>query len=148
MPKLDLKSIPQSNATGYPAKLANVVQGRWYRRLSVAAGLEDFGVSHVVLKPSAWSAQRHWHEIEDEFLVMVSGIATLVDDNGETRLAVGDCVAFPKNDRNGHCVINQSAEDCVFVVVGQNTGGACHYPDVDLHLPGGNTFTRKDGSSY
>jgi uncharacterized cupin superfamily protein len=148
MPKLDLESIPQSNATGYPAKFANVVQGRWYRSLSDAAGLEDFGVSHVVLRPGAWSAQRHWHEIEDEFLVMVSGVATLVDDYGETPLAAGDCVAFPKNDRNGHCVINKSAADCVFVVVGQNKNGVCHYHDIDLHLPDGNTFTRKDDSSY
>ncbi|MDH4125687.1 MAG: cupin domain-containing protein [Gammaproteobacteria bacterium] len=148
MPKLDLESIPQRNATGYPAAFANVVQGRWYRRLSVAAGLEDFGVSHVVLKPGAWSAQRHWHEIEDEFLVMVSGTATLVDDHGETPLAAGDCVAFPKNDGNGHCVINNSALDCTFVVVGQNKNGVCHYPDIDLHLPDGNTFTRKDGRRY
>lgn len=148
MPKLDLESIPQSNSTGYPGKYANAVRGRWYRRLSPAAGLTDFGVSHVVLKPGAWSAQRHWHEIEDEFLVMVSGVATLVDDNGETPLAAGDCVAFPKNDGNGHCVINKSAEDCAFVVVGQSVNGACHYPDIDLHFPGGDAYTRKDGSSF
>ena len=148
MPKLDLESIPQTNATGYPATFANAVQGRWYRRLGPAGGLTDFGVSHVLLKPGAWSAQRHWHEDEDEFLVLLSGAATLVDDNGETALSPGDCVAFPKNDRNGHCVVNKSAEDCVFVVVGHSSNGACHYPDIDLYWPGSNTFTRKDGSSF
>ena len=61
MPKLDLDAIPQSNATGYPAEYADVVQGRWYRRLGTAGGLSEFGVSHVVLKPGAWSSQRHWH---------------------------------------------------------------------------------------
>jgi uncharacterized cupin superfamily protein len=148
MPKLDLESIPQTNTTSYPAEFASVVQDRWYRRLSPAAGLTDFGVSQVVLKPGAWSAQRHWHEIEDEFLVMISGVAALLDDNGETPLVAGDCVAFPKNDGNGHCVINKSGVDCVFVVVGQNKNGICHYPDIDLHLPDGKTFTRKSGKGF
>ena len=148
MPKLDLDSIPRSNATTYPAELASVVQDRWYRRLAPAAGIKDFGVSHVVLKPGAWSAQRHWHESEDEFLVILAGVAVLVDDAGETPLVAGDCVAFPKNDGNGHCVINKSAAECMFVVVGQNKNGACHYPDVDLHLPSGDAFTHKDGRKY
>jgi len=148
MPKIDLDSITQTNTTGYPPEFAGVVQGRWYRRLGPPTGLTDFGVSHVLLKPGAWSAQRHWHESEDEFLVLVSGYATLLDDNGETPLAPGDCVAFPKNDGNGHCVINKTDTDCVFVVVGQNNNGACHYPDIDMDLPAGGDFTRKDGSSF
>lgn len=51
MPKLDLAAIPQTNATGYPPLQSDKVQGRWYRRLAPAAGLADFGGSHVVLKP-------------------------------------------------------------------------------------------------
>ena len=148
MPKIHLDDIAQTNKTGYPPEFAGVVQGRWYRRLAPATGLTDFGVSHVVLKPGAWSAQRHWHESEDEFLVLVSGHATLLDDNGETPLAPGDCVAFPKNDGNGHCVINRTDADCVFVVVGQNKNGACHYPDIDMDLPAGGSFMRKDGSEF
>ena len=42
MPKVDLQAVPQTNATGYPPHLADVVQGRWYRRLSPALGLTDF----------------------------------------------------------------------------------------------------------
>ena len=37
------------------------------------AGLEDFGVSHVVLEPGGISSQRHWHEGEDELVVMLDG---------------------------------------------------------------------------
>ena len=37
MPKLDLDSIPQTNATGYPAEHADPVAGRWYRRLAPAS---------------------------------------------------------------------------------------------------------------
>lgn len=53
MPKLDLDAIEQTNRTGYPPVYADVVSERWYRRLAPAAGLEDFGVSHVTLRPGA-----------------------------------------------------------------------------------------------
>jgi uncharacterized cupin superfamily protein len=61
MPKIDLDDIEQVSRTGYPAPFNQEVQGRWYRRLAPASGLTDFGVSHVVLRPGAWSSQRHWH---------------------------------------------------------------------------------------
>jgi uncharacterized cupin superfamily protein len=77
MPKIDLESIEQVSRTGYPSAFDREVAGRWYRRLAPAAGLGDFGVSHVVLNPGAWSSQRHWHNGEDEFLVMIEGEAVL-----------------------------------------------------------------------
>ena len=147
MPKLDLDAIPRTNATGYPPQYAGEVAGRWYRRLSPASGLTDFGASHVVLKPGAWSAQRHWHENEDELVVMIAGEAVLHDDNGRTILRAGDVAAFPKNDGNGHCLVNDGGSDCEFVVIGQAVNGPCHYPDIDLaHAKG--RFTRKDVSSF
>ena len=89
MPKIDLDAIEQTNRTGYPPPFDREVAGRWQRRLSPATGLTDFGVSHVVLKPGAWSSQRHWHDGEDEFLVMLSGEAVLVEDGGRTPLVGG-----------------------------------------------------------
>lgn len=148
MPKLDLDTIPQTNATGYPAEFADVVQGRWYRRLAPASGITDIGFSHVTLEPGAWSAQRHWHEGEDEFVVMLAGEAMLVDDSGETLMRPGDVAAFPKGDGNGHVLQNRSAAPCVYIAVGQPTQTDCHYPDIDMHLPAGQGFRRKDGSAF
>lgn len=149
MPKLDLDAIPQTNATGYPPVYADAVQGRLYRRLAPAGGLSDFGVTHVTLLPGAWSSQRHWHEGEDEFLVMLEGEAVLIDDHGGTPLKAGDCAAFPKADGNGHHVINESGENCVFVVVGRLSATDCHYPDIDLHLDGtAQRYLRNDGTPY
>ena len=148
MPKLDLDTIPQTNATGYPPDHAAAVSGRWYRRLGPASGLADFGVSHVTLKPGAWSSQRHWHEGEDEFVVMLSGEAVLVDDSGETVMRAGDCAAFPKGDGNGHVLQNRSDADCVFVAIGRPSDTDCHYPDIDMHLFAGKGFRRKDGSAF
>lgn len=154
MPKLDLDTIPSTNKTGYPVPYSEKVQGRWYRRLAPASGLTDFGVSHVTLKPGAWSSQRHWHEGEDEFVVMLAGEAVLVDDDGEHVMRAGDCASFPKGDGNGHVLQNRSDADCVFVAVGANAATAgqaesdCHYSDIDMHLPGGGHFVRKDGSAF
>jgi uncharacterized cupin superfamily protein len=148
LPKLDLDTIPQTNATGYPPEYAGAVQGRWYRRLGPASGLSEFGVSHVTLKPGAWSSQRHWHEDEDEFVVMLSGEAVLVDDAGEHPMLPGDCASFPKGDANGHVLQNRSDADCVFIAVGRKGESDCHYPDIDMHLFENKGFRRKDGSAF
>jgi uncharacterized cupin superfamily protein len=147
LPKLDLDTIPQTNATGYPSPFDAPVQGRWYRRLAPASGLSEMGVSHVTLKPGAWSSQRHWHDSEDEFVVILSGEAVLVDDSGETVMRAGDCAAFPKDDRNGHHLQNRSEADCVFIAVGAGPRGGGDYPDIDMRFaPDG--YFRKGGTRY
>jgi len=147
MPKLDLDSIPQTNATGYPEPFSRDVAGRWYRRLAPASGLTRFGASHVVLKPGAWSSQRHWHESEDELLVMISGEAVLVEDEGRTALGPGDVCAWPQGLENGHHLRNESGEDCVFVVIGagERTGG--DYPDIDMKFTA-DAYTHNNGTPY
>ncbi|PHP17999.1 transcriptional regulator [Sphingobium sp. IP1] len=147
MPKIDLAAIPQTNATGYPGDHALAVAGRYYRRLAPVTGLGDFGVSHVVLKPGAASSQRHWHEGEDEFVVMLSGEAVLVEDGGRTPMVAGDMAAFPKGVANGHHLCNESDADCAFLAFGRPSVSDCHYPDIDLHLSGG-VYRHKDGSVF
>jgi uncharacterized cupin superfamily protein len=149
MPKLNLDAIPQTNATGYPSPYAEAMAGRWYRRLAPAAGLTDFGVSHVTLAPGGISSQRHWHEGEDEFVAVLEGEAVLVEEAGETQLRAGDCAAFPKGVPNGHHLVNRSEAPCVFIAVGKPVTTGCHYPDVDMHLDGKTSrFARKDGTPY
>ncbi len=149
MPKLDLDAIEATNRTGYPPPLDAPMAKRWYRRLGPAADLTDFGVSHVVLKPGGISSQRHWHEGEDEFLVMLEGEAVLIEDEGETVMRAGECAAFPKGIANGHHLVNRGDADCVFVAVGRMATTDCHYPDVDMHLDAATAaFTHKDGSPY
>jgi uncharacterized cupin superfamily protein len=148
MPKLDLDSIEQANRTGYPPPFDKDVAGRWFRRLAPVGDLTDFGVSHVTLKPGAWSSQRHWHNGEDEFLVMLSGVAVLVEDDGRTVLRAGDCAAWPKGGTNGHHLRNESNSDCVFICIGggTNTGGG--YSDIDLLFTPDNRYVHKDGTPY
>jgi Cupin domain len=60
------------------------------------------------LPPGNWSSQRHWHSHEDEFVYVLEGELTLIEDGGETVLRAGDCAAFPKGSGNGHHMINRS----------------------------------------
>lgn len=149
MPKLDLDAIPQTNRTGYPAPFDREVQGRWYRRLAPVAGLSEIRASHCVLKPGAWSSQRHWHALEDELLVMVSGEAVLVEDEGETVLRPGDVAVWAKGVENGHNLQNRSDADCCFVVVSGGDAANDHgeYSDIDMRFtPSG--YVHKDGTPY
>jgi uncharacterized cupin superfamily protein len=148
MPKIDLEAIEQTNRTGYPPPFNEDVAGRWVRRLAPATALTDFGVSHVVLKPGAWSSQRHWHNGEDEFLVMIDGEAVLVEDEGRTVLNAGDCAAWPKGGTNGHHLRNESDRDCSFIVIsgGTNTGGG--YSEIDMIFTSDGGYAHKDGTPY
>ena len=148
MPKLDLETIPQSNKTGYPPPFDAAVQGRWYRRLAPPGGLTRLGASHVVLRSGAWSSQRPWHSGEDELLVMVAGEAVLVEDSGRTTLRPGDVCAWPADAENGHHLINESGEDCVFVAIsaGPDAGGS--YPDIDMCWTADGVYRHKDGTAY
>ena len=149
MPKIDLDAVPQTNRTGYPSPFDQDVAGRWYRRLASAAGLTQMGASHVVLKPGAWSSQRHWHAEEDELLVMLAGEAVLVENDGETVLRAGDVAAWPKGVRNGHHLQNRTQADCSFIAIsaGDSANDAGEYPDIDLKFSGDDYF-HKDGTPY
>jgi uncharacterized cupin superfamily protein len=148
MPKLDIDSIPQTNATGYPEPFDREVEGRWWRRLAPVAGLTHMGASHVVLKPGGWSSHRHWHEGEDELVVMLSGEAVLIEDDGETIMRPGDVAAWPAGVRNGHHLVNRTDQDCVFIAIGagdRSSGGG--YSDIDMTF-GEEGYFHKDGTPY
>lgn len=155
MPKVDLDAIPLINRTGYPPPFDAPVGGRWYRRLAPAHGLTDFAATHCVLKPGAWSSQRHWHDDEDELLVMIAGEAVLVEDDGRSIVRPGDVLAWPKGSTNGHHLINESDADCAFVVVGggehrkrADPPGGGGYSDIDMLFTADGAYVHKDGTPY
>jgi uncharacterized cupin superfamily protein len=148
MPKVDLNRVTMENSTGYPPPFDEPVQGRWKRRLGKHYGLGELGACHVVLKPGAWSSQRHWHAGEDEFLVMLSGEAVLIEDDGETLLRAGDMAAWPKAVANGHHLVNRSGADCAFICFSAGDGAAGGaYSDIDMVFAG-DAYLHKDGTPY
>jgi uncharacterized cupin superfamily protein len=103
-------------------------------QLGKAVGLSQFGVNQLTLEPGAISALRHWHEGEDEFVYVLSGILTLIDDNGEHELRAGAFAGFPAGHPNAHHLANRSAGPATFIAVGTRKTGVevVHYPDDDL----------------
>ncbi len=148
MPKLDLDTIPFTTGSGYPPPLDAPVAGRVVRNLSAPAGATDWVANHVTVPPGGWSSQRHWHEGEDEIVVMLAGTAVLVDDDGRHAMHPGDVAIFPKGDRNGHHLVNESSAPCVFVALGLPEDSPCHYPDADLLWTPEAGDTHVDGTPY
>lgn len=150
MPKIDFSGLPVRSGSAYPGGYAAQIGDRRQVALGDPMGLTQFGVNHVTLGPGGQSALRHWHVEQDEFLVVTSGVCTLIDDDGETDLHPGDCAAFPANDGNGHHLVNNTDSDASFIVVGTRTKTETgHYSDVDMMVrfdEQGFDFTRRDGS--
>jgi len=152
MPKIDIANLPLDTRTGYPAPFDRAVIGRERKRLGNAVGLDQFGVNLTRLKPGAASAQRHWHEKEDEFVYILEGEAVLVENDGETILKPGDAAGFKANSRNGHQLVNRSNRDAVYLEVGtRSKHERVEYPDVDLMVirdDRGMRYTHRNGDPY
>ena len=103
-------------------------------RLAKPLALTQFGVNHVTLQPGAWSSLRHWHEREDEFIYVLDGTLTLVDDHGPHELTAGSFAAFPAGEPNGHHLQNRSDRPGTYLAVGSRRKGeeTIHYPDEDF----------------
>lgn len=118
--------------------------------ISDAGGLTQFGAFTETLMPGAQSSHRHWHAAEDEFLYVLVGEVTLVENDGPHVLRPGDCACWPAGVANGHCLRNDSAAPVTYFVAGARLPeDEVTYPDVDLHYrraAGWRHVTRKDGT--
>jgi uncharacterized cupin superfamily protein len=121
MPKIDIDAVPKRLGSGYPPPFTAPCADRARQRLGDAGGLSDFGVNLMQLPSGNWSSQRHWHSHEDEFVYVLEGELTLIEDGGETVLRAGDCAAFPKNSGNGHHMINRSEAMAIYLEVGSRS---------------------------
>lgn len=99
-------------------------------KLSDAGGLTQFGAYVETLQPGARSSNRHWHEQEDELLLVLSGEVTVIDNDGPHTLHPGDSAVWAAGVPDAHHVLNQSAQPCSYMIVGtRRTHDVCHYPD-------------------
>lgn len=102
----------------HPAPFDAPCAERVRRRLRDAGGPTDFGVNLRRLPPGAWSSQHLFHSHEDEFVYVLEGELTLIEDGGVTVLRAGDCAALPKGTGDGHHLINRSAAIALDLEVG------------------------------
>ena len=152
MPKIDIAAIAPRTSSIYPDAFADLVRGRYKQALGNAAGLTQFGVNLTRLAPGAISALKHWHENEDEFVFILEGEATLIEDGAETPLRAGEAAGFKAGERVAHQIANRSQADVVYLEIGTRAPREqAHYPDDDLTYrrdEAGHHFHRKDGTPY
>ena len=144
--------LPSRQGSNYPEPHNAPCMSRSRRRLGDAFGLTQFGVNLCTLKPGAASSQRHWHENEDELVYMLEGEVVMCEDGGETVLKPGDVAAWKAGVPNGHCLINRSARDAVFIEVGTRAASErAHYSDIDMMVVRDGKvarYTKKNGEPY
>ncbi|HPR45152.1 MAG TPA: cupin domain-containing protein [Ottowia sp.] len=147
-----LEVPPRTRPTNYPEPFAARMKGREKRQLGDVFGLVNFGVNLTRLAPGAVSALRHAHSKQDEFIYILKGSPVLHTDEGRTLLAPGMCAGFRAGTGNAHHLINESAEEVLYLEVGDRSpGDEGSYPDDDLQaelVQGAWRFTHKDGTPY
>lgn len=95
--------------------------GLRYRHLSLAAMGEHYrvGVAIEELAPGKQTAPAHYHIFEEEHVFVLDGSLSLRLGTEIYRMRTGDYVCFPAGQRAGHCLINDTAETCRYVIVGE-----------------------------
>ncbi|MBE2277626.1 MAG: cupin domain-containing protein [Rhodobacteraceae bacterium] len=114
-------------------------------------GLTQFGLHLEDLPPGGTSSFRHWHEREDEMILVLSGAPTLIEDT-ETLLAPGDAACWPAGQPIGHRLENRSDRPATYLTLGTRfPRDVIHYTDHDLitHNDGpARRYLRRDGTEY
>ncbi len=150
---LDALAAPaRAKKSNYPEPFASRMEGRVKRPLGDLFGLENFGVNLTTLKPGGASALRHAHSKQDEFVYILQGRPTLVTDAGRTPLEPGQCAGFRAATGDGHCLVNGTEDDVIYLEIGDRTpSDGATYPDDDLvaeFVDGAWKFLHKNGTPY
>lgn len=94
------------------------------------AGAERLGASLYELPPGEATFPYHWHEANEELLVVLRGHPSLRTPEGWRELAEGEVVAFPVGPGGAHQIANRSGESARFLLVSEmNAPELSVYPD-------------------
>jgi uncharacterized cupin superfamily protein len=103
-----------------------------WKRLGVGErlGAEKIGASVYELAPGQRTFPYHWHQLEEEWLIVLRGKPTLRDPNGERTLAEGDCVVFRTGPEGAHSIRNDTGEPVRLLMLSSEADAEiCFYPD-------------------
>lgn len=141
--------VPEIHAVStYPAPYNLGAGNLSYRHITEAGGLTQFGAAFETLHPGGQSSQMHWEEHEDEFLYMLSGALTVIEDGVGTVIGPGDACCWRAGVPVAHMLRNHTDRPATYLIVGsRRSDSICHYPGLDLlDTPQG--YTHLDGTPY
>ncbi len=119
--------------------------------ISDTAGLTQFGAFIEELPPGSRSSHTHWHQTEDEMVLILSGRITLIEGEVETELHPGDAACWRAGDPVGHSMHNRTETAVRYIVIGTRApADRVTYPDHDRVLilnraTGTRTYQTADG---
>ncbi len=124
-----------------------------YAKVSPAIGAERIGATVVLLGENEWVCPYHYELVEEEWLFVLEGVATVRTPEGEEKVNAGEVVCFPRGPAGAHQVGNtDEAHARVFLISERALGAATIYPTSDKigvfapetrHL-----FRRQDAKDY
>jgi uncharacterized cupin superfamily protein len=142
----------RAKPSNYPEPFYSQMRMREKRPLGDLFGLANFGVNLTRIAPGGASALRHAHTRQDEFVYILEGEPTLVTEAGRTPLKPGMCAGFKAGTGDAHHLRNETAEDVVYLEIGDRTpGDGATYPDDDIAaavVDGKWRFSHMDGTPY
>jgi GST-like protein len=100
--------------------------------LSSLAGFERIGLSRGRIPPGGESFAYHAHEVEEEWIFIVSGRARARIGGRDHELGPGDFAGFPA-PQAPHLLSNPFEHDCVYLMGGERglVADVLSYPDLD-----------------
>ena len=103
-------------------------RGGTWRRLDLSG--EHLGVRIEELAPGGTSSFHHYHSLEEEHVLVLSGTATLHLGSDEHDLREGDHVWFAAGEETAHHIENRGAGNFRFLVFGERKqGDVVFYPN-------------------
>ncbi len=142
-------SVPATKAVSYYPDPYSLGAGNLsFRHLTDAGGLTQYGAAVETLHPGGQSSQMHWESEEDEFLYMLSGALTVIEDDMPTIIGPGDFCCWKAGVPVAHTLKNHTDAAAVYLIVGsRRPDNITHYPGLDLlATPLG--YTHLDGTPY
>lgn len=109
MPKVDRDAAPRTERQAYPGRLLHRTDGCWKTRLGDQIGLTQMGIGEVELAPGSATGLLHYHLAEDEFIYVLAGEVTLVEEGApDIVLGPGDSAGWRAGEPIGHSIENRS----------------------------------------
>ncbi len=125
---LDCKAQGKRKPFHYPGD--NETFGEGFR-LTDHIDLKNLGISFDYLPPGTRSAFPHAHTHEEEFAYVIQGQPTVWLDGYTKVMAPGEFAAFPANTGLAHVLINDTAEEVIYLGIGETQ----EFPDEKISYP-------------
>lgn len=141
-------SVPETQAVSSYPEPYNQGRGNLSYRHLTEGHLTQYGVALETLNPGRQSSQMHWESHEDEFLYMLQGNLTVVENGEESVIGPGDACCWPAGIEIAHTLRNHTDAPAVYLIMGsRHPDNVCHYPGLDL-LATSAGYTRLDGTPW